>query len=114
MTWTVRHIRKIFTEDCVRCLYGGTTLDIDYLEENSFDLKDIDEFALIYGYPVGSRLLYVYREPGMGLAFGLKPLLSADDVVKFRELTFREKCLEIYIDASPNSELCDFILVAEH
>ncbi|GAA0164584.1 hypothetical protein LIER_20180 [Lithospermum erythrorhizon] len=127
MTWTVRHTRKMFSEDCVQCLYevydeyftakvyvggkfklfptliyeGGTTLDIDYLEEKSFDLKDIDEFSLRFGYPVGSRLLYVYREPGIGLAFGLKLLLSADDVVKFRE-----KCLEIYVAASPNSELC--------
>ncbi|GAA0163893.1 hypothetical protein LIER_19656 [Lithospermum erythrorhizon] len=51
---------------------GGTTIDIDWLNLNLFDLKEVDEFSLRSGYDVGSRLFYAYKEPEM-------ELISKDD-----------------------------------
>ncbi|GAA0183877.1 hypothetical protein LIER_31215 [Lithospermum erythrorhizon] len=132
MTWVIRKVRRLFIEDCVQVLCevydefltmkvhslgefklyptlvyeGGTTIDVDWSNLNLFDLKDVDEFSLRSGYDVDSRLFYTYKEPEMELICGLKPLLCDDDVVQFRELTSKRRCVEIYIQSSPAFELC--------
>ncbi|GAA0165983.1 hypothetical protein LIER_21248 [Lithospermum erythrorhizon] len=117
MTWVIRKVRCLFIEDCVQILCevydefftvkvhvldefklyptlvyeGGTTIDVDWLNLNLFDLKDVDEFGLRSGYDVDSRLFYAYKEPEIELICGLKPLLCDDDVVQFRELTSKRR-----------------------
>ncbi|GAA0171740.1 hypothetical protein LIER_25705 [Lithospermum erythrorhizon] len=110
MTWVIRKVRRLFTEDCVQVLCEGTIIDVDWLNLNLFDLKNVDEFSLRSGYDVGSRHFYAYKEPEMERICGLKPLLCDDDVVQFRELTTYDISCEYPNFGYREDELCQIRL----
>ncbi|GAA0157396.1 hypothetical protein LIER_14672 [Lithospermum erythrorhizon] len=74
-------------------------MDVEY-----FDMRDIDEYAMRTGCPIGGKTLYAYTVEGRGFRW-LKPLLCEADMNEFIKLAMRENFMDIYIDCNLDPEL---------
>ena len=96
---------------------GGTIWHIDDVEAFNFDLKDLDEFALRFGYEVGSLMYYGHNcyFPWDEPLHNVYPLLNAANLTEFivERTSPYEPLFDMYVIKDPSvefwSEYCENI-----
>ena len=74
---------------------------IDEVEEDYFNLTDIDVIALGAGYKYKSYVLYLWKLPFESLDNGLRPLQCDADVTEFLYHASYYRFMDVYFDATP-------------
>ncbi|GAA0184165.1 hypothetical protein LIER_31454 [Lithospermum erythrorhizon] len=74
------------------------------MDVEDFDMRDIDEYEMLTGYPIGCKILYAYTVEGRGFGWS-KPLLCEDDMNEFRKLAMIKNFMDIYIYCNPDPKL---------
>ena len=84
---------------------GGSIWHIDDVEAFKFDLRDVDEFALRYGYEVGTFMYYGYNCYDNDALHDVYPLLNQEQLGEFLDRTNPyEPLFDMFVIAKPNFE----------
>ena len=100
--FTIRvHFGGTFHLTPLREYRGGKVRIIDQIQEDYFNITDLDVIAVGAGYKLRSLVMYLYKVPGESLDNGLRPLQTDEHVVDFLYHSSYQRFMDIYMDDTP-------------
>ena len=95
------HFGGTFHLTPLREYVGGKVRVIDQIEEDYYNLNDMDVIALAAGYKFKSLVMYLWKVPGESLDNGLRPMQCDEHVVDFFYHASYERFMDVYINDTP-------------